>query len=63
MKDYNQQNYHFILEDKNQLASIIDKIPQLMSDFDTARIIRKNEEYVTLAMNLLKVIKQNYDEF
>jgi len=34
-----------------------------MSDFDTARIIRKNEEYVTLAMNLLKVIKQNYDEF
>ena len=63
LKDYNQQNYHFILEDKNQLASIIDKIPQLMSDFDTARIIRKNEEYVTLAMNLLKVIKQNYDEF
>lgn len=63
LKDYNQQNYHFILEDKNQLASIIDKIPQLMSDFDTARIIRKNEEYVTLAMNLLKVIKQIYDEF
>lgn len=63
LKDYDLQNYHFILEDKNQLASIIDKIPQLMSDFDTAHIIRKNEEYTTLAMNLLKVIKQNYDEF
>ena len=63
LKDYDLQNYHFILENKNQLASIIDKIPQLMSDFDTAHIIRKNEEYTTLAMNLLKVIKQNYDEF
>lgn len=63
LKDYDLQNYHFILEDKNQLASIIDKILQLMSDFDTARIIQKNEEYVTLAIKLLKVIKQNYDEF
>lgn len=63
LKDYDLQNYHFILEDKNQLASIIDKIPQLISDFDISRIIQKNKEYTTLAMNLLKAIKQNYDEF
>lgn len=61
LKDYDLQDFHCILEDGKQLIPIVEKIPQLLSCFDAAYIARKNEEYITQAMNLLKIIKQNYD--
>ena len=61
LKDYDLQDFHCILESEKQLTSIVAKIPQVLSCFDAAYIAHKNEEYIMQAMNLLKVIKQNYN--
>lgn len=61
LNDYDLQGFHFILENEKQLLAIAEKIPKLISYFDATYIANKNKEYITLAINLLNVIKQNYD--
>ena len=57
LKDYEMENYHFVLKEEQDLDRIVGSIDDLLRHFDKSKVAQMNEMYISRANNMLSILK------
>lgn len=57
LKDYEMENYHFVLKEEQDLDRIVGSIDDLLRHFDKSKVAQMNEMYISRANNIDSILK------